>query len=166
MWLIWLPLVLAKDVNLLEAPGTQVAPGFARQVASHAVDLSAYRCACEAEKCECAAGAVGEWIRVIVNYEECAQGTATATALQSPRLGVGDQIIGTREESEPGVVVGASNVPVIIVFGGTHVNHDVKATTHVPGKVGFGIGVFRVCTTQQASKTDKPLGVRSRVLVV
>ena len=49
VWLIWLPLVLAKDVNLLDAPGTQVAPGFARQVASHAVDLSAYRCACEAE---------------------------------------------------------------------------------------------------------------------
>ena len=49
VWLIWLPLVLAKDVNLLEAPGTQVAPGFARQVASQAVDLSAYRCACEAE---------------------------------------------------------------------------------------------------------------------
>ena len=93
---MWLPLVLAKDVNLLEAPGTQVAPGFARQVASQAVDLSAYRCACEAEKCECAAGAVGEWIRVIVNYEECAQGTATATALQSPRLGIKSSVLGRK----------------------------------------------------------------------
>lgn len=38
---MWLPLVLAKDVNLLEAPGTQIAPGGARQVASLALDLSA-----------------------------------------------------------------------------------------------------------------------------
>ena len=96
-------------------------------------------------------------------FEECA---TYRNVLGLAVTQIGDQIIGTREESEPGVVVGASNVPVIIVFGGTHVNHDVKATTHVPGKVGFGIGVFRVCTTQQASKTDKPLGVRSRVLVV
>ena len=70
------------------------------------------------------------WVRVIVNYEECARyrnchGLAVTQ--------VGDQIIGTREESEPGVVVGASNVAVIIVLGGTHINHDVKATTRVPG---------------------------------
>ena len=48
---MWLPLVLAKDVNLLEAPGTQVAPGGARQVASPALDLPAYMCAWEAEVC-------------------------------------------------------------------------------------------------------------------
>ena len=36
-----LPLVLTKDIDLLEAPGTQVAPGAARQVASPALDLSA-----------------------------------------------------------------------------------------------------------------------------
>jgi hypothetical protein len=30
-----------KDIDLLEAPGTQVAPGAARQVASLALDLSA-----------------------------------------------------------------------------------------------------------------------------
>ena len=73
------------------------------------------------------------WVRVIVNYDvtmRSAQGTATATyGLAVPQ--VGDQIIGTREESEPGVVVGASNVAGIIVLGGTHVNHDVKATIHV-----------------------------------
>ena len=57
MWLIWLPLVLAKDVNLLEAPGTQVAPGFARQVASQAVDLSALGARVRQK---CAAGAVGQ----------------------------------------------------------------------------------------------------------
>ena len=44
-----------------------------------------------------------------------------------------DQVIGTREESETWVVVGAHNVAVSIVFGGTHVNHDVKARIIVPG---------------------------------
>jgi hypothetical protein len=39
--LVRLPLVLTKDIDLLEAPGTQVAPGAARQVASLALDLSA-----------------------------------------------------------------------------------------------------------------------------
>ena len=39
--LVRLPLVLTKDIDLLEAPGTQVAPGAARQVASPALDLSA-----------------------------------------------------------------------------------------------------------------------------
>ena len=69
------------------------------------------------------------WIRVIVNYEECARyrnchGLAV--------LQVGDQIIGTREKSEPGVAVGARHVADSIVFGGTHVNHDVEVAIHVP----------------------------------
>ena len=74
------------------------------------------------------------WVRVIVNYDvtmRSAQGTATATyGLAVPQ--VGDQIIGTREESEPGVVVGAENVADSIVFGGTHVNYDVKVAIRVP----------------------------------
>ena len=68
---MWLPLVLAKDVNLLEAPGTQVAPGGARQVASSALDLPAYRCAWEADwRQKCAAGAVGS---MLVNYHHLEQ---------------------------------------------------------------------------------------------
>ena len=69
------------------------------------------------------------WVRVIVNYEECARyrnclGLAVAQ--------VRDQIIGTREESEPGVAVGARHVADSIVFGGTHVNYDIKVDIHVP----------------------------------
>ena len=65
---MWLPLVLAKDVNLLEAPGTQVAPGGARQVASPALDLPAYMCAWEAEVCGRAL-----WGRMLVNYHHLEQ---------------------------------------------------------------------------------------------
>ena len=70
------------------------------------------------------------WVRVIVNYEECARyrnclGLAVAQ--------VGDQIIGTRDgSSEPGVAVGARHVADSIGVGGTHVNYDVKVAIHVP----------------------------------
>ena len=68
-------------------------------------------------------------VRVIVSYEECAR-YRNCHGLAFPQ--VGDQIIGTREESEPGVVVGARHVADSIVFGGTHVNYDVKVAIRVP----------------------------------
>ena len=68
-------------------------------------------------------------VRVIVSYEECAR-YRNCHGLAVPQ--VGDQIISTREESEPGVVVGARHVADSIVFGGTHVNYDVKVAIRVP----------------------------------
>ena len=68
-------------------------------------------------------------VRVIVNYEECAR-YRNCHGLAVPQ--VGDQIIGTREEIEPGMVVGARHVADSIVFVRTHVNNDVKGTIHVP----------------------------------
>ena len=137
---MWLPLVLAKDVNLLEAPGTQVAPGGARQVASPALDLWP-RIGARGMK-KCAAGAMGQGDSKSTPAKlRCAMGgKASVRSARKNRnvLGlavpqVGHQVIGTREESETWVVVGAHNVAVSIVFGGTHVNHDVKATIIVPG---------------------------------
>ena len=99
------------------------------------------------------------WVRVIVNYEECAR-YRNCHGLAVPQ--VGDQIIGTREESEPGVVVGARDVAVSIVFGGTYVDHDVKATMHVPGWVCGAWSFFEPTqqTYQPATKIDEPLIAR------
>ena len=91
-----------------------------------------------------------------VQFEECARhrnflGLAVAQ--------VGHQIIRAREESEPGVVVGARDVAVSIVFGGTYVDHDVKATMHVPGWVCGAWSFFEPTqqTYQPATKIDEPL---------